>query len=50
MKVNNSLIIFLDEEFDGKISVIQPEEKSDLEARIEALEKEVYKASKSEKV
>lgn len=31
-----------------KISV-QPEAKSDIEARIEALEKEVYKTSKSEK-
>jgi hypothetical protein len=29
--------------------VVQPEIKSDLEARVEALEKEVYKASKSKK-
>src|SRR5512145_2350642 len=42
-------VISLDEEFDGKISVVQPEIKSDLEARVEALEKEVYKTSKSEK-
>jgi hypothetical protein len=41
-------VISLDEEFDGKIKVLQPEEKSDLEARIEALEKEVYKNSKFE--
>ncbi len=42
-------LISLDEEFNGEIKVTQPEAKSDLEARIEALEKEVYKASKSEK-
>jgi hypothetical protein len=41
-------VISLDEEFDGKISVIQPESKPDLELRVEALEKEVYKTSKSE--
>ena len=41
-------VISLDEEFDGKISVIQPESKPDLELRIEALEKEVFKACKSE--
>ncbi len=40
-------VISLDEEFDGNIEVVQPEVKSDLEARIEALEKEVYKTSKS---
>ncbi len=42
-------VISLDEEFDGKISVVQPEIKSGLEARVEALEKEAYKASKSKK-
>jgi len=42
-------VISLDEEFDGKISIVQPEVESDLEARVEALEKEVYKTSKSEK-
>lgn len=42
-------IVSLDEEFNGEIKVVQPEVKSDLEARIEALEKKVYKASKSEK-
>jgi len=31
------------------LNIVQPEVKSDLEARIEALEKEVYKISKSEK-
>lgn len=41
-------VISLDEEFDGKISVVQPEVKSDFEARLEALEEEVYKGSKSE--
>ena len=41
-------VISLDEEFDGKISVIQPESKPDLELRVEALEKEVYKTSKPE--
>jgi len=41
-------VISLDEEFDGKIHVVQQELKSDLEARIEALEKEVYKDSISE--
>ena len=34
--------------FNGELKVTQPEEKSDLETRVEALEKEVYKASKSE--
>lgn len=38
-------VVSLDEEFDGKISVVQPGIKSNLEARVEALEKEVYKAS-----
>ena len=41
-------IISLDEEFDGEIKVAQPEVKSDLEARVEALEKEVFKTSNSE--
>ena len=36
-------VISLDEEFDGKISVVQPETKSDLETRLEALEKKLYK-------
>jgi hypothetical protein len=40
-------VISLDEEFNGELKVAQPEEKSDLEARVEALEKEVFKASKS---
>lgn len=40
--------ISLNEEFDGKVSVVQPEVKSNLEARIKALEKEVPKGSKSE--
>ncbi len=42
-------VISLDEEFNGELKVTQPEVKSDLEARIEALEKEVYKDSKSKK-
>ena len=41
-------LISLDEEFNGEIKVVQPEIKSDLETRIEALENEVYKAFKSE--
>ncbi len=41
-------LISLDEEFNGELKVVQPESKSDLDSRIEALEKEVYKASKSE--
>jgi hypothetical protein len=41
-------VISLDEELNCELKVIQPEAKSDLEARIEALEKEVYKTSKSE--
>ena len=40
-------VISLDEEFDGNINVVQPEVKYDLETRVEALEKEVYKTSKS---
>ena len=42
-------VIYLDEEFNGELKVTQPEANSDLEARIEAFEKEVYKASKSKK-
>jgi len=41
-------VISLDEEFDGKINVVQQEAKSDLELRLEALEKEVYKHLESE--
>ena len=41
-------IISLDEEFDGDIKVTQPETKSDLEARVEALEKELYTFLESE--
>jgi hypothetical protein len=44
-------VISLDEEFsfndDGKIEVVQLNAKYDLEVRIEALEKEVYKAFNS---
>jgi hypothetical protein len=32
-------VISLEEEFNGELKVVQPEAKSDLEARIEALEK-----------
>jgi hypothetical protein len=42
-------VISLDEEFNGELKVAQPEVKSDLELRVESLEKEVYKASKSKK-
>jgi hypothetical protein len=42
-------VISLDEELNCELKVTQPEVKSDLEARVEALEKEVYKASKSKK-
>ena len=42
-------VISLDEEFNCELKVAQPEVKSDLEVRVEALEKEVYKASKSKK-
>ena len=41
-------VISLDEEFDGNINVVQPESKPDLELRVEAFEKEVYKTSKPE--
>ena len=40
-------VITLEEELNCELKVVQPEEKSDLEARVEALEKEVYKTSKS---
>ena len=39
----------LDKDFDGNIKVVQPDEKSDLELRVEALEKKVYKDSNLEK-
>ena len=42
-------VIALEEELNFELKVSQPEAKSDLEARVEALEKEVYKTSKSEK-
>ncbi len=42
-------VISLDEELNCELRVTQPENKSDLELRLEALEKEVYKTSKSEK-
>jgi hypothetical protein len=42
-------IISLEEELNCELKVAQPEVKSDLEARIEALDKEVYKASISKK-
>jgi hypothetical protein len=41
-------VISLDEEFDGKISVAQPETKSDLEIRLEALEKKLNMYLESE--
>jgi hypothetical protein len=40
-------VISLEEEFNGELEVTQPETKSGLEARIEALENEVFNASKS---
>lgn len=42
-------MISLDEEFSDELNVVQPETKSDLEARIESFVKEIYKTSKSEK-
>ncbi|WP_155398358.1 hypothetical protein [Methanosarcina barkeri] len=36
-----------EKELNCELKVTQPEEKSNLKARIEALEKEVHKASKS---
>ena len=41
-------VISLDEEFNGELKVAQLEIKSDLELRLEALEKEVFKTSKFE--
>ena len=41
-------VISLDEELSCELKVAQPDVRSDLETRIEALEKEVYKNSKSE--
>jgi hypothetical protein len=40
-------VISLEEELNCELRVAQPEAKTDLEARLEALEKEVFKASKS---
>ena len=40
-------VISLDEEFNGELRVVQPEVKSDLETRIEALEKKFLKAFES---
>lgn len=42
-------VISLDEEFNGEIKVVQPDVKTDLELRVEQLEKEVFNASKSKK-
>jgi hypothetical protein len=42
-------VISLDEEFNGELKVVQPELKSDLIARLEALEKEVFRTPNSEK-
>ena len=42
-------IISLEEDLNCELKVAQPEAKSDLEARLEALEKEVFKTSNSEK-
>ncbi len=41
-------LISLDEEFNCELIVTQPESKSDIESRLEALEKEVFESSKSE--
>ena len=41
-------VISLDEELNCELKVAQPEVKSDFEARLEALEKEVYKDSNPE--
>lgn len=41
-------VISLDEEFNGELKVVQPESKSDLEARVEALEKKLYTLLESE--
>ena len=40
-------VISLEEDFNCELKVVQPEANSDLVARLEALEKEVFKASKS---
>lgn len=42
-------VIALEEELNCELKVVQPDEKYDLKARIEALEKEVYKTSISKK-
>jgi hypothetical protein len=42
-------VISLDKEFNGELKVTQPEEKFDLEARVEALEKKLYAHLESEK-
>jgi hypothetical protein len=41
--------ISLDENLNCELKVVQPGTKSDLELRLEALKKEVFKASKSKK-
>jgi hypothetical protein len=41
-------ILSLDEEFDGELKVTQQETKSDLELRVEQLEKQLYKHLESE--
>ena len=42
-------IISLEEELNCELKVVQPETRSNIELRLEALEKEVYKTSKSKK-
>jgi hypothetical protein len=42
-------VISLEEELNCELKVVQPEANSDFISRIEALEKEVFKASKSKK-
>ena len=42
-------VIALEEELNCELKVTQPETKFDLESRIEALEKKVFKTSKSKK-
>jgi hypothetical protein len=42
-------VISLDENFNCELKVVQPEAKSNLELRLGALEKEVFKASKLKK-
>lgn len=41
-------MISLDEELNGELKVVQPKEKSDLEARVETLKKKFNKYLKSE--